>query len=206
MTIGMLAMAIASTLFLPFVGERIIDPRNLLGANLSDLGQHLFALLGCYELSAAAIECARGERWPIRYLRLAAVIFAAGLILTYWLGDEWTTPSDEFQLSDPWSLAHDWIVLTSLLASFVIVLLVSLETMILGPQRLTMILMYCLATIAIGRSGTIAVLLVVAPDWVRSQYHEWVMNWSVVGHSVLAIVGIAGLRDAWVRRQEPRQA
>jgi hypothetical protein len=170
-TIGMLAMAIASTLFLPFVGERIIDPRNLLGANLSDLGQHLAALLGCYELSAAAIECARGERWPIRYLRLAAVIF----------------------------------VLTSLLASFVIVLLVSLETMILGPQRLTMILMYCLATIAIGRSGTIAVLLVVAPDWVRSQYHEWVMNWSVVGHSVLAIVGIAGLRDAWMRRQEPRR-
>jgi hypothetical protein len=202
MTVGMLAIAAASTLFLRSIGENIIDPRNLLGANLSDLGQHLLTLLGCYELSAAAIESAWGDK-PIRYWRLAAVIFTAGMVITYRLGGAWSIPSDDFQLSDPMSLLNDWIVLTTILIAFAIVLLVSLDTMITGPLRLTMILMYALATIAIGCNAAVAILLIAEPTWVHARYHEWATKWTMAALWVLAIAGVPALRDMWPRRHDP---
>lgn len=199
----MLATITASILLTHRVGERLIDPRNLFGANLSDLGQHLFALLGCYQISAAAIESAWGDRL-IKYWRAAALLIAVALILTYRFSGAWTTASEEFQLSDSWSLAHDWLNLISILACFIAVLLASVEIMVVGPRRLSMFLMYCLATIVIGCIGTAAILLVAEPDWVHAEYHAWVTKWTNLGLWVMGAAGIPALWDAWKHRDEPR--
>ena len=129
---------------------------------------------------------------------------AVGLIITYCLGGEWTTASDEFQLGDLWSLAHDWINLASILGAFVILLLASLEAMITGPRRLTMFLMYALAIIVIGCIGTTAVLLIAEPSWVHTEYHSWTVKWTTAGLWVMGIAGIPTLRNEWPHRHDPR--
>ncbi len=198
----MLAISAASALLYRSFGEHVVDPRNLFGANLSDLGEHLLALFGCWQLSAAAIET-HWEDPPIRPWRLAGLGFAAALIATYVVGDEWTKPSEEFQLSDGWSLAHDWLYLIGLLATVIVVLLVSLQTMIAGPRRLSMFLMYLLATIVIGCIGTIAILLIAQPGWVHAHYYAWATKWTTAGLWVMGAAGIQAFWDAWVDRQEP---
>lgn len=200
----MLAISAASALLFRSFGERIVDPRNLFGANLSDLGQHLLALFGFWQLSAAAIET-HWEDPPIMPWRLAGLGFAAALITTYMVGGEWTAPSEEFQLSDGWSLAHDWLNLISLLATVIVVLLVSLQTMLVGPRRISMILMYVFATIMIGRIGTVVVMLLAQPAWVHAHYYEWATKWATVGLWVMGAAGIPAFWEAWIGRQEPHR-
>lgn len=204
MTIGMLAIAIASTLYLRHVGEDLIDPRNLLGANASDLGQHLFTLLGCYELGANAIATAWGPH-PLRYWRPMMAALAVGLVLTYRLGREWTVPAEEFALTDAASLVHDWISLAGLIVAFGVVSVAAAKTMKIAPcRRNSMVLMYLLGAIGIACPATVGILLIIAPAWIQRSYHDFAAGWTIPALIILGLAGIPGLLAAWRRRNEPR--
>lgn len=201
----MLAVDAASTLFIPAVGQWV-DPRIIFGANLGHLAQHLLDTVGCYEFGVIALETGQRERW-ITYWRIVIGAVGIALVITYRLGRQYSIPAQEFTLGGAGARTHQWILLATLMTTFVGVLLSAVQS-VSGDgfdTCLSRIFMGYLSITTIGCNAMVVMLMITNPAAVASHYHRITEWWSIPALTFLALAGIPGLASAWARRNDPRQ-
>lgn len=203
MTLGMLAMAAASTLFLRSVGDRGIDPRMLFGANAGNLAQHLLTIAGCYELGAMALETARPD-WAKHWRGFTSAI-AVTLIITYRIGTQYRIPAPEFTLTGGPARTHQWLILMSVGATFLVLTASAIRRIRDdGPdERLSMIFLAYLGIAGAGCNAMVGALMIADPAVVASSYHRIATFWSIPALIFLGLAGIPGFASAWARRFDP---
>lgn len=188
----MLAVATASTLFLAWVGSARVDPalRPFAGANISLLAQHLLTILGCYELAGCLLPVERLRCW-----RTFTLVIGAALSVTYLCGNAFQMPTREFDPLDAWGVAHDWLFLGHLIATFGVVLTVTIANYhSRGPDlRLSMALMFGLGTLGLTFNVAVGILFVAAPQYLAANYHTIATAVTIPALILLAAAGIPGL-------------
>ena len=202
MTLGTLAITTATVLFLRSV-ERIIDPRMLFGANLGHLAQHLLTICACYEFGALALETAKRS---LTWWRISMGAVGVALLVTYRTGHQYSVPADEFTLGDTPSRIHQWLLLLSMMAAFLLVLLSSIPDVTIAGfgARVSMIFTVCVGVIGVGCNLLVGVLMVADPPVVASDYHRIAFLCTIPGLYCLGIAGLHGLVSAWTKRDDPR--
>jgi hypothetical protein len=205
MTLGMLAIIVSAILFTRRLGEDIIDPLMIFGANTSDLGQHLFTVAACYEFGALALETGRRERWLTRW-RIFIASIGIALATTYRISRQYTDPSDEFTLGGAPARAHQWLLLATLTATFLMVLLSSIKGMPIGGTGGTqsLIFMALAGIVGVGSNIVVAALMIADPSVVASSYHSLARVCTIAVLIFLGLAGMFGLASAWARRHDPR--
>lgn len=208
-TTGMLLITGATILFIPYIGEDVIDPfaEVVGGASFGDLVQHLFVVLGLYELSAGMIH-EDGEFPPDRRLwALRAVTAAAlcALIMTYVCGKQSRVPAEEFALMDRWGFAHAWTLIAYMTTAFVIIFAVTVANVSapgIDLQR-AMASMFVVAGIGLIMCIIVAALLILAPDYLRQGGYQAIATGAALpALAALGVAGWPGLMAAWDQRHE----
>jgi len=202
----MLAITLANLLFTPAIGEQIVDPATrFAGANTSDILQHLLTVLTGYVwvLSAA------GDRWSHERVwcwRGFALLTAVAMVVTYVISDGWRTAAEEYELQDPASLVHGWLVAIYIVATFALICGYSIAAL-REPGvdlRTSQYLLVLLGGVGVVVGATSAVLLAADPAWLAQHYHRIAETGAISGLLILAVVGLYGLTAKWSRRNDPR--
>jgi hypothetical protein len=210
MTLGMLAIAVASFLFVPAIGERRIDPAlAVFGANASDVAQHLLTVAACYQFGAMTFRGHTKERLYLKCWRVFAVAVAVGMIVTYRAGDYWRIAAEEFELDGTANLAHNWLIVVALLATFTLVTVSAIQDVRDGraesPRlQLSILASLILGLVGVGCSAVTGVLLIVDPTYIRESYNQFAGVWTIPALIALTVAGVPGLVAAWHRRDDPR--
>ncbi|MFI6368891.1 hypothetical protein ACIBG0_39970 [Nocardia sp. NPDC050630] len=203
----MLAIATASTLFVPWIGERLIDRHiTAAGANISDVAQHLIMLYGCYQFGAMTFEDRPREAVYLRYWRGVAAGIAVAMIATYRLGNAYDTPAEEFELGGPVNLAHNWLIVVTIVATFALVTAAALRDIYAAGTRLrlSMFAMLALGVVGLGCSIVTGALLAIRPTYIQAEYNDFATVWTIPALAALAVAGVPGFVSAWSRRDDPR--
>ncbi|KZM70788.1 hypothetical protein AWN90_40235 [Nocardia terpenica] len=209
----MLALAIASVIFVPSIG-RWLDTTGIAGASPRIIVQHLLAVAGFYQFGKLALtftsrDPATDPRYRSRLLmwRAGLLLAAVGMIITYRLGPEYRTHAEEFTLSNPLSIAHDWLTLAVWGSAFVL-LAVSAAAKLTQPGpdlRASMLGLLGMGTVGAIYVATMAVLLVTQPAYVHHHYHALAVSGGIPAMLVLAFAATPGLIAAWSRHSNPRR-
>lgn len=203
LTAAMFAIATAALLYLPCIGERHIDPRNLLGANTSDFLQHLLTVAGCYALAAAAIDNS-GYRWLWLWRGFVIAVVTA-LVATYFAGPGFRHPGEEFGLMGPVGYAHAATLVGCMLVTFTIITVTAPAAF--GDtgfhEHISLLAVFAVGVLGLGCNLLVGTLMLVDPDFVVANYTQLAASWTIPALIALAIAGLLGLAGAWGRRHDP---
>lgn len=201
LTAAMLAFALAGILFLPDVGENLIDPRHWWGANFGTLLQHLATVFGFYLLGILAFHQTKVLPW----WRMTTFAVMALLVITYRLGPEYRTPTKEFGLSSATGLIHQSTYLAFSAALCAALILRAYDDKIPGCRRnrLRQAMLVGVAVSGFGWALMTTVMLAVNPDYLRANYHDLCSVWAFPALLSLAGAGVPGFVRAWHYRHDP---
>jgi hypothetical protein len=202
LTLAQLAFTVAGFMFLPEVGERLIDPQMWWGANLSTLVQHLGMVAGFYVFGAVGLA----DTKMLKYWKICAIATAIVHVITYRTGPQYSTPATEFGLDG----TSDLIGQATLLAFSAVTCVILMAHALAGirsPQgrelRKSMAALFGVAVTGLCWALTTGALLAFDPEFVRASYHDLTSVWAFPAFLALAGAGVPGFVSAWRRRHDP---